>query len=149
MLFNSSSLEGHTSEGISCETVRFVFRPFSKHNEGFARQYRYSTRVSPRRCVSQASFTICRALTRRKKHTVHFSYTYTFTCIYKFIGIYIVIMSHQGHNNIRNGIVWVQTGHSTCTCTVTLHVIETRTNQKFESFKRNNFRSDENRIRIC
>ena len=33
-------------------------------------------------------------------------------------------MNHQGHNNIRNEIVWVQTGHSTCTCAATLHVIE-------------------------
>ena len=36
-------------------------------------------------------------------------------------------MSHQGQNNIRNGIAWVQTGHSTCTRTGSLHVIDTRT----------------------
>ena len=58
-------------------------------------------------------------------------------------------MNHQGHNNIRNEIVWVQTSHSTCTCTVKLHVIETLTHQNFESLKSNNFRNDENRIRIC
>ena len=32
-------------------------------------------------------------------------------------------MNIQGHNNIRNGIVWVQTS---------LHVIEPQTHQKFE-----------------
>ena len=48
-----------------------------------------------------------------------------------------------------NGIVWVQTSHSTCTCTITLHVIELRTHKKFESFKIYNFRDDENRIRTC
>ena len=58
-----------------------------------------------------------------------------------------VIMNHQRHNNIRNGIVWVQTGHNTCTCTVTQHVIGPRTHQKFESSKK--VRNDENRIRIC
>ena len=31
-----------------------------------------------------------------------------------------VIMNRHGHHNIRNGIVWVQTGHSTCTCTATV-----------------------------
>ena len=43
------------------------------------------------------------------------------------------IMNHQGHNNIRNGIVKVQTSHSTCTCTASLYVIEPRTHQKYES----------------
>ena len=34
-----------------------------------------------------------------------------------------VSMNRQGHHNIRNGIVWVQTGRSTCTCTVShLHL---------------------------
>ena len=42
-------------------------------------------------------------------------------------------MNRHGHNNIRNGIVWVQTGYSTCTCTVTQHVIGPRTHQKYES----------------
>ena len=45
-------------------------------------------------------------------------------------------MSSCGHHNIRNEIVWVQTGHSTGTCTATLCVIELWTNQKFESFKK-------------
>ena len=41
------------------------------------------------------------------------------------ICIYIcVIVNRQGHHNIRNGNVWVQTSHSTCTCTATLCVIE-------------------------
>ena len=37
---------------------------------------------------------------------------------------------------IRIGIVWVQRDHSTGTCTATLCEIETRTHQKFESFKK-------------
>ena len=48
-----------------------------------------------------------------------------------------------------NGIVWVvQTSHSTCTCTVTLHVIEPPNTPKFRIIKKI-FRNDENRIRIC
>ena len=42
------------------------------------------------------------------------------------LNIYIhirVIMNRQGHHNIRNGIVWAQTGHSTGTCTATLCVM--------------------------
>ena len=79
------------------------------------------------------------------------TYTCTYTCTEKHIYIYIymyihVIMNRHGHNNIRNGIVWVQTGHSTCTCTVSLHAIEPRTHQKFESSEQTNFRSDKNRI---
>ena len=35
-----------------------------------------------------------------------------------------VIVNRQGHLNIRIGILWAQTGHSTGTCTVSLHVIE-------------------------
>ena len=64
-------------------------------------------------------------------------HTHEHTHILKNIYIFIrVIMNHQGHNNIRSGIVWVQTGHSTCTCTATLHVIEPRAHQKFESYKK-------------
>ena len=48
------------------------------------------------------------------------------------------------HNNIRIGIVWVQRGHSTGTCTATLCVIETRTHQKFESFKKKTQRRNSN-----
>ena len=59
-----------------------------------------------------------------------------------------VIMSRHGRLNIRNGIVWLQTGRSTSTCTATLCLIELWTHQKFESLK-NNFRSDEIRIRLC
>ena len=58
-----------------------------------------------------------------------------------------VHINGKGHN-IRNGIVWVQTGNSTSTCTVSLHVVEPRTYQKLESLKKI-FRDDENRIRIC
>ena len=46
------------------------------------------------------------------------------------IHIFNDIMHGHGHNNIRNGIVWVQTGHGTSTCTATLCVIEPRTHQK-------------------
>ena len=35
-----------------------------------------------------------------------------------------LIMNHQGHNNIRIGMVWVQRGHSTGTSAATLCVIE-------------------------
>ena len=35
-----------------------------------------------------------------------------------------VIMSRQRRHNIRNGIVWVQTSRSTCTCPDPLCVIE-------------------------
>ena len=35
--------------------------------------------------------------------------------------IFLVIMNRHGHHNIRNGIVWAQTGG---TCTATLCVIE-------------------------
>ena len=52
-------------------------------------------------------------------------HTYRHTYIY-IIQSWIRIYSHIT-------FVWVQTGHSACTCTVTLHVIEPRTNQKFES----------------
>ena len=35
-----------------------------------------------------------------------------------------VIMNRHGSHNIRNGIAWAQTSHSTGTCTVTLLVVE-------------------------
>ena len=59
--------------------------------------------------------------------------------MFRFVQIYTYIydiMDRHGHNNIRNGILWVQTGHSSGTCTVTLSVIEPRTHQKIESFKK-------------
>ena len=31
--------------------------------------------------------------------------------------MFFLLMNRHGHHNIRNGIVWVQTGHSTCTFT--------------------------------
>ena len=39
-------------------------------------------------------------------------------------------MNRHGHNNIRIGIAWAQTGHSTGTCTAALCVIEIGTHQK-------------------
>ena len=52
-----------------------------------------------------------------------------------YIYIYVII-NRQGRHNIRIGIVWAQTGHSTGTCTAALCVIELGTHQKFESFKK-------------
>ena len=52
-----------------------------------------------------------------------FAASLLFIQIYIYIYIY-VIMNRHGSHNIRNGIVWVQTGHSTCTCTATLLVVE-------------------------
>ena len=74
------------------------------------------------------------------------AHTYTFcahrctcarVCMYVCMCVCVrVIVNPHGHNNIRNGIVWVQRGHSTSRCTVSLHVIELCTHQKFESFKK-------------
>ena len=56
-----------------------------------------------------------------------------------------VVMNRQGHNNIRNGIVWVQTGHSTCTCTATVcvclnfeHTKDSNRSKKFHNDKKSN-----------
>ena len=46
-------------------------------------------------------------------------------------------MNRHRHHNIRNGIVWVHTHHSTCTWRDTMCVIELWTHQKFESLKKN------------
>ena len=43
---------------------------------------------------------------------------------YVYIFCFFVIMNRHGHQNIRNGIVWEQTGHSTGTYTAALCVIE-------------------------
>ena len=55
-----------------------------------------------------------------------------------------IIVNRQRHHNIRIGILWAQTGHSTNTCTVSLHVIELCTHQKFESFNSNLLISSKN-----
>ena len=60
-----------------------------------------------------------------------------------------VLVDRHRHHKIRIGVLWVQTGHSTGTCTATLCVIELRTHQKIESFNKKKFRSDDIRIRIC
>ena len=45
--------------------------------------------------------------------------------IYLYLFNYLhVIMNRHEHHNIRNGIVWAQTGHSTCTSMATWCVIE-------------------------
>ena len=57
---------------------------------------------------------------------LHLSY---FSDIYKH-----VIMNRHGSHNIRNGIAWAQTGHSTGTRTATLLVFELSTTKfEFES----------------
>ena len=68
--------------------------------------------------------------------------------IYIYIYIYIFVVNRQRHHNIRNGILWVQTGHSTCTFTATWCVIELWTHQQFESFRLNNSENPEI-VRIC
>ena len=40
------------------------------------------------------------------------------------IYVYQVTVNRQGRNKIRIGIVCAQSGHTTCTCTATLCVIE-------------------------
>ena len=48
-----------------------------------------------------------------------------YICIKININIYLYVkVNRQGHHNIRNGILWAQTGQNTCTCTVSLHVVE-------------------------
>ena len=56
--------------------------------------------------------------------------------VYTYIYIYIYMLSRivKDTTTFGDGIVWAQTGHSTSTCTVSLHVIEPQTHQKFESF---------------
>ena len=56
-----------------------------------------------------------------------------------------VVMYRQGHHNIRNGIVWVQTGHITGTCSATFFVIEP---EHTKNSNRSKNRSDEHRNRI-
>ena len=53
-------------------------------------------------------------------------------------------MNRHGHHDIRNGIVWAQTGHSTGTCTATFCVIENWTHQKFEPLKKFPLRQNSN-----
>ena len=73
-------------------------------------------------------------LTRRKTHTVHIHiHARSHVSTYKYIDIIYVIMNHQGHHNVRNGIAWVQTGHSTCTLTT----------PKIRIVQRKKFRDDE------
>ena len=43
-----------------------------------------------------------------------------------------VIMNRQGHNNIRNGIVWVQTGHNTGTNRIRICQLIPKTPKSFE-----------------
>ena len=87
------------------------------------RQRKRRERQRKRRSPSQACFTIFRVLTCVSTLIPTYTHTqiHTYT-LHKYI--YYDIMNRQGHHNIRNGIVWVLTGHSTRTCTVSLHVIE-------------------------
>ena len=81
-------------------------------------------------CLTQNTFKITEyihILVQKKTFAHTYTNTYSFTFTYLYICKYIffqVVMNRHGHHNIRNGIVWAQTGHSTSTCTVSLHVIE-------------------------
>ena len=56
-----------------------------------------------------------------KKYTCMYMYKYIFVYVHNSIFKYLYIYTcRHGHHNIRNGIVWAQTSHSTCTCTATL-----------------------------
>ena len=53
--------------------------------------------------------------------TFHNGFMFLLHLTYIYIYIYIyVIINRQGPHNIRNGILWAQTGHSTGTCTATV-----------------------------
>ena len=97
------------------------------------------------RCASQAYFTIFRVLTRRKNNTQHiYIYTYMLSWIIKdtitvrlevwcVCAVYVVrvCLSAVCLHLINT---CMKTSHSTCTCTVTLYVIETRTHKKSNCF---------------
>ena len=57
------------------------------------------------------------------------------------------IVNRQRPNNIRNGIVWAQAGHSTCTCKATSVCDWTLNTRKIRIVQKKKFRSD--KIRMC
>ena len=125
------------------------------HHERCERQYRHEPPPTCALRQGSPSFKSTHSLSYSKHFPDHgiftctcthkntYAYTYSNTCSYTFTDLYIYKYLHiykdiwrHGHHNIRNGIVWAQTGHGTCTCTATLCVIEPWTHQKFESFKK-------------
>ena len=85
---------------------------------------------------TQVQRTICTSDTfhdvrLKKPLTFHNGFMF---CYISFIYIHVIV-NRQGHHNIRNGIVWVQTGDITCTCTVSLHVIELKDTPKIRIFQ--------------
>ena len=92
-LLNSSSPEGHCGGNQPPDGAICLSPPRPNHSERFARP------------------------------STMFSFFATFL-IYIYIYVYVylhVFVNRQRHHNIRNGIVWVQTGHSTCTFTA--HIV--------------------------
>ena len=87
-------------------------------------------------CLTQTTFKITDNIHILVHINKKYAYTYTNTYSYTFTSLYIHKYFCHRHHNIRNGIVWAQTGHNTGTCTATLCVIEPRTHLKFESFKK-------------
>ena len=90
---------------------------------------------TPNTCLTQSTFKITECTQTHIDTHIHTCTLYTPIHVHIHIHIHIdihVIMNHQGHNNVRNGTVWVQNKPQT----VTLNVIEPRTHQKFESRKR-------------
>ena len=85
-------------------------------------------------CPSQTSFTIFQVLTQTTFKITEHGHIHRHTHIHIHVQIrsnifskciyMCLIMNRHGHNNIRNGIAWAQTGHSTGTCTATLLVVE-------------------------
>ena len=135
-----SQMEQRAAEGTSCE-----IRSFLEVCRKFYTSVSLHHQVSPDVALLRIRLPFHKyTYTHTDTYTLH---THRYTCtnihvhICKWIYIYIYtnrcIMNHQRHNNIWNGIVWARTSHSTSTCTVTLHVTETRTHHKFESFKKN------------
>ena len=112
--------------------VRFVFRPFLQIYRTICTSVPLLRQGFSWRCASQPQLAICRVLPRKQNRT------------------HMFIMNRHGRNNIRNGIVGVETSHSTrALVQSTLHVIEPRTHKKIEMVFENKFRDDENRSRIC
>ena len=123
-----------------------MFDSFSHISPGIPNDLNVSfPRASTRVCPSQTSFTIFQVLTQTTSKITEHGHIQIHLQIHRHVRSHIsqkkcvnvhicVIMNRQ--RTPQNGLVWVQTGHSTGTCTATLCVIEVRTHQKLESFKK-------------
>ena len=130
---SSNAPRPHRNELLGAENSRSE-NTSQRHRERERERERQRKKTERETHPSQACFTIY-------THT----YTYTFTYIYisKKCVYICLVMNHQGHNNIRIGIVWVQRGHSTGICTLNFEHIKNsnrskksqRRNSKFESAK--------------